>query len=190
MWNLFMPKQLFRFERLIINRKIGVFQNLKYFPQVLRLYLKYLQFLEDDFSLIVENVFDGTIDFVEKISPHFYLVLNEDEVCGFFCLENFVGKANNLYSAEVVTCFDKKYWGTFTKYAGQSFKDFCFDELALVKLKALVYPQNTRVRAILRECGFSLEAVLKMETLKEGVLQDLEIYSAFNQRKIKEVKCS
>ena len=186
MLNLFTPRRSFRFERLIINRRMGVFQNLKYFPYVMSLYVKYLKVLEDDFSKMQENVFDGMLDFIEKTSPHFYLVLSEDEVCGFFCLDNFIGVADKLYSAEVITCFYKKYWGTFTKYAGLSFKDFCFKELGLTKLKAIIYPQNYRVRGILNSCGFVKEASLKGETLKNGKLQNVDIYSTFNLSKIKE----
>lgn len=179
-----MQKQLFRFERLVVNRAQMVFKNLKYFPQLVRLYLKYVRFLEDDFSPFVDNPFDSMIAYLDKTSPHFYLVLSEDEVCGFFALENIVGKNDFLHSAYVVTCFDKKYWGTFTRYAGLSFVDFCFNELGLVKLKAIVYPQNYRVRGILNSCGFKKEALLKAETLKDGKHQDLELYSAFNAKKI------
>ena len=189
MWNFCMQKQLFRFERLVVDRSRMVFKNLKYFSPLLKLYLKYIRFLEDDFSLFAENPFDALLAYLEQTSPHFYLVLSGDEVCGFFALEDIVGKNNDLYSAYVVTCFDKKYWGTFTKYAGRAFVDFCFNQLGLVKLKAFVYPQNYRVRGILNSCGFQKEALLKAETLKNGKEQSLEIYSVFNSQKILEEKC-
>lgn len=165
------------------------FKNLKYFSQLFKLYLKHIRFLEDDFSPFVDNPFDSMIAYLEKTSPHFYLVLSKDEICGFFVLEDIVGKNDKLYSAYVVTCFDKKYWGTFTKYAGQVFVDFCFNDLGLMKLKAIVYPQNFRVRGILNSCGFKKEALLKAETLKNGKCQDLEVYSLFNSQKFMEEKC-
>ena len=181
-----MQKHLFKFEKLIINRRKMYFHNLKYFPQILNLYIKYMQYLEDDFSSIRENILTGLLDYIEYVSPHFYLVLCENELCGFFALENIIGKNQNLYSAYVVTCFKKKYWGTFTKLAGHSFLKFCFEELGIRKLKAIIYPQNYRVRGILKNCGFVKEAKLFGETLKDGKPQDLEIYSVFN---LKEKKC-
>lgn len=178
-----MQKQWFRFERLVINREREIFENIKYFPQVLKLYIKYLRYLEDDFSVFRISAAVGMVELIERTSPHFYLVLSQDEVCGFFCLENPVGIPNKLYSAQVVTCFDRKYWGTFTKYAGRIFEDYCFNVLGLRKIKALVYPENTRVKALLNTCGFKKEALLKGETLKKGKMQDIEIYSVNKEEK-------
>lgn len=191
MWNLCMQRQYetagweprrtaFRFERLMINRQTGVFHNIRYFPQVMKLYIKYLRHLEDDFSKFSERSLEGMVELIERVTPHFYLVLREDEVCGFFALEHLIGSARKIHSAEVITCFDRKYWGTFTKYAASAFQDFCFEDLGLVKLIALVYPENSRVKAILRVCGFTREACLKAETRKNGRLQDIEVYSVFN----------
>lgn len=177
-----MQKQLFRFERLMINRQAGLFHNIRYFPQVMELYIKYLRHLEDDFSMFSERSLEGMVEFIERVTPHFYLVLADNEVCGFFCLEHLIGSARQIHSAEVITCFNKKYWGTFTKYAARAFQDFCFEELGLKKLKALVYPQNSRVKAILRVCGFKREACLRAETRKNGRFQDIEIYSVFNNK--------
>lgn len=177
-----MQKQLFRFERLVINRQRGIFDNIKYFPQVMRLYIKYMRHLEDDFSPLRERALEGMVEFIERTSPHFYLVLSGDEVCGFFCLEHLIGNGAKIHSAEVATCFDRKYWGTFTKCAGRIFEDFCFNVLGIYKLKALIYPKNLRVRGILRACGFKKEAELKAETRKDGGLQDIEIYSVINNK--------
>lgn len=176
-----MQRQTFRFERLMINRSAGLFHNIRYFPQVMRLYIKYLRYLEDDFSKFSERSLEGMVEFIERVTPHFYLVLADDEVCGFFCLEHLIGSDRKIYSAEVITCFNRKYWGVFTKYAARNFQDFCFDVLGLTKIKAVVYPQNSRVKAILRTCGFRREACLKAETRKNNQLQDIEIYSVFNE---------
>ena len=185
-----MQRQQFRFERIMINRKAGLFHNIKYFPQVMKLYIKYLRNLEDDFSLFSQRSLEGMVETIERISPHFYLVLADDEVCGFFCLEHLIGSENKIHSAEVITCFNRKYWGVFTKYAARNFQDFCFDVLGLTKIKALVYPQNSRVKAILRVCGFRREALLKAETRKNNRLQDIEIYSVLNEHNIKEGLCN
>lgn len=178
----------FRFERLMIKRSAGLLRNLRYFPQVMRLYIKYLRHLEDDFSRFSQRPLEGMVEFIERTTPHFYLVLKGDEVCGFFSLEHLIGSSTKIYSAEVVTCFDRKYWGTFTKYAARTFQDFCFNELGIVKLKALVYPQNSRVKAVLRTCGFTREAYMKAETRKNTRLQDIEIYSVFNEDALQNAK--
>jgi len=179
-----MHKHRFRFDSLIIDRTGGNFNNFKYFPQVYGLYIKYLECFEDDFSQFRRNALNGMVDFVEKTSSHFYLVLNGDELCGFFALERFIGN----YSAEVVTCFKREYWGNFTKSVGLEFEDFCFNVLGLKKLKALIYPQNSRVKGLLRFCGFKSEALLKRETVKNGIPQDIEIYSVYAEER--QEKCS
>ena len=175
-----MLKRVFRFDRLVINRETLEFKNLRFLPDVLRLYYKYFRYLEDDFSTLASDNLAKFIDYVEKIGAHFYLVLSEDELCGFFLLERIVGNRKILHSAEVVTCFYPKYWGTFTKYAGAEFAKYCFEILGFLKLKAIIYPQNSRVLPILKACGFKKEALLKGETIKDGLLQDVEIYAVFN----------
>lgn len=177
-----MQRQQFSFARLMINRKAGLFENIRYFPQVMALYIKYLRHLEDDYSKFCERSLEGMVELIERTTPHFYLVLSGDEVCGFFCLEHLIGSARQTHSAEVVTCFNRKYWGTFTKYAARAFQNFCFEQLGLIKLKAQVYPQNSRVKALLRVCGFTREACLHAETKKNGRLQDIEIYSVINNK--------
>ncbi len=181
-----MPKQIFRFERIIIQSG-GRCVNLKYFPKVLELYVKYMRYLEDDFSLFKLNALDALVEYIRKISPHFYLVISNEEVCGFFALENLIGNNENIFSAQVITCFFPKYWGVFTKQAGLIFTDFCFDILGIQKLKAVIYPENARVKSILKICGFEKEAFLKSETLRNGCLQDIEVYSVFNTTRKKEV---
>lgn len=166
----------------MVNRAQDMFHNICYFPQVVRLYTKYLRNLEDDFSRFHQSPIMGMLELIEKNTPHFYLVLTENEVCGFFCLEHLIGGRNKIHSAEVVVCFDRKYWGTFTKYAAKEFQKFCFEILGLCKIKAIVYTQNFRVKAILNSCGFEREALLKGETRKNNRLQDVEVYSVFNTR--------
>ena len=50
-----------------------------------------------------------------------------------------------------------------------------------MKIKALVYPENFRVKTLLKLTGFEKEALLKNETLRKGKLQDIEVYSLFNK---------
>lgn len=174
-----MPKIQFRFARLIIEPQKQIFENLKYFPQVAKLYFKYLKFLEDDFSDFHQKPIEALIKYIENSA--FYLVLNKGNLCGFFILEKFIGNKEKLHSAEVTICFNQGYWGNFTKLASQVFKEFCFKTLKLHKIKAYIYPQNINVRQILKTCGFKKEATLKSETVKNGIAQDLELYSIIKE---------
>ena len=98
---------------------------------------------------------------------------------GFVFLDNFVGNKNKLYSAEITTCFDKKAWGSFTRYSAKFFLKMCFDELGLYKIRAQIYPDNFRVKNFLKDCGFIYESTLKNETLRGGKPQDIEIYALY-----------
>ena len=50
-------------------------------------------------------------------------------------------------------------------------------------LKAYVFPQNSRVKTLLKKSGFKKEAVLKAETVKNGELQDIDVYSIIKSEK-------
>ena len=43
-----------------------------------------------------------------------------------------------------------------------------------------MFPQNFRVKSLLKNVGFKKEAVLKGETLKYGELQDVEVFAVVN----------
>jgi RimJ/RimL family protein N-acetyltransferase len=49
----------------------------------------------------------------------------------------------------------------------------------LYKVKAQIYPQNFRVKTLLKNSGFIYEATLKNETLRAGKPQDIEVYSLY-----------
>ena len=92
-------------------------------------------------------------------------------------LENIIGNDKHLHSAEVVTAFERKFWGKDTKICARKFVMYCFKKLKLKKLKALVFKENFRTESILKACGMTFEALLKAETLKNNKLQDIKIYS-------------
>lgn len=122
---------------------------------------------------------------IENTSPFFWIVIDSktEEFSGFAFLENLVGTKNNLHSAEVTTCFEPKFWGKYTKVCAQKFVNYCFKKYGLIKLKASIFPQNYRVKALLNKAGFKKESLLKGETLKNGALQDIEIYSIIKEKK-------
>ena len=87
-----------------------------------------------------------------------------------------------FHSAEITTCFKQEYWGDFTKQVAKKFIRYCFKKLKFKKLKALVYKENYRVTSILETAGMKPEAELKSETMKNGKLQDIKIYSILNKK--------
>ena len=147
-----------------------------YFPQTNRLYSKYMDFLEDDYN---EDTLAGLI---QRVHPFFWLVFSNDTFAGFVYLDNIIGNKNKLHSAELTTCIEPRFWGDFTKQGAKIFLNKCFQEFNFTKIKALVYPQNHRVKTLLKISGFEQEATLKSETIRRGCNQDIEIYSIFNQR--------
>ncbi len=157
------------------------FEKPAYFEQALFLYVKYSKYLDDDYAYNNQNIFDYFYNLVNRTD--FYAVVEDDVLSGFIYLDNFVGNSNRLHSAEVTTCFDEKFWGSYTKICAILFINFCFEKYGLKKLKALVYPENYRVKTLLKSAGFEKEALLKSETLRNNELQDVEIYSCLNTKK-------
>ena len=150
--------------------------NSLYLPLCNRLYSKYITFLEDDYNE------DTLADIVSRVYPFFWIILSNKTFAGFVYLDNIIGNQNKMHSAELTTCVDPRFWGDFTKQGAKIFLEKCFKEFQFTKIKALIYPQNQRVKTLLKTSGFVKEATLKSETLRRGCLQDIEIYSLFNQR--------
>ena len=162
---------------------LSPFEKPAYFEQALFLYTKYSKFLDDDYARNGLSIFDYFENLVIQTSPFFYVIVENDEVCGFVYLDNIIGDSNRLHSAELTTCFDKRYWGNFTKLCAVLFLGFCFEKCGFQKIKALVYPENFRVKTLLKFAGFEKEALLKDETLRNNKLQDIEVYSCRKAKK-------
>ena len=154
---------------------INPFEKPAYFQQALFLYIKYSKFLDDDFAQNNLTIYDYFLNLIQKTL--FFVIVEEETVSGFVYLDNFIGNDKKLHSAELTTCFDKRFWGNYTKSCARIFLDYCFETYKFEKIKALVYPENFRVKTLLKLAGFEKEALLKGETLKNGRLQDIEIYS-------------
>lgn len=169
-----------KFIKIIINRKKREFQNIQYLPQVISLYEKFSKHLHDDYFLNNnKSLVDVVINLVEKTCPFFWVIVDKksSQFSGFVFLENWVGSENNFHSAEVITCFEPAFWGKYTKNCAKKFIKYCFKKYKLKKLKAYVFPQNLRVSNILKLSGFKKEATLRAETVKNNVLQDIDVYS-------------
>lgn len=154
----------------------NLFTNLHYIPLVWGSYFKYFWYLQDDFADIETDI----LSFIKNCIPYFWIILDiNNHYMGFVFLDNFVGNKKALYSAELTTCFEKRAWGDFTKYSATIFLEKCFEELGLSKIKALVFPDNFRVKTLLKNSGFNYETTLKSETLRGGKPQDIDIYSLY-----------
>ena len=165
-----------KFVNVLLNPKHNLFSNLHYIPEIKTCYCRYSKYLQDDFAGYERDIFS----YIEHCFPYFWVILNyENEFMGFVSLDNFVGGGNTLYSAELTTCFDKKAWGVFTQYSAKIFLKNCFDELGLYKIKIQIYPDNFRIKTLLRRAGFDYETTLKSETLRNGTPQDIDVYALY-----------
>jgi RimJ/RimL family protein N-acetyltransferase len=166
-----------RFRNLYINRAANEFCNTQYLSQAACLYSRWRKFLEDDYTT------GNFVDMVERISPFFWVIVDDGSafaggrVAGFVYLENVSGDHEGLYKAEVNACFARDYWGDYVRESAERFFDYCFNTLGFRKLKALIYPQNFRVKNILQRSGFEKEGTLRAETLKNGKPQDVSVYA-------------
>ena len=98
---------------------LNPFEKPAYFEQALFLYAKYSRFLDDDFARDEKSFIDYFFDLVKK--SLFFVIVENDIVSGFVYLDNFIGNGKKLYSAEITTCFDKRFWGDYTKKCGKIF---------------------------------------------------------------------
>lgn len=169
-----------KFVKLIIDRKNKEFRNIQYLPQIISLYERFSKYLHDDYFLEQrQSVVDAVIDLIEKTTPYFWVVLDKktSKFTGFGFLGNLVGTKEELHSAEVTTCFEPKFWGRYTKICAKKFVNYCFKKYKFKKLKAYIFPQNSKVKMLLKKTGFKKEATLRAETVKNGALQDIDVYS-------------
>ena len=154
-----------------------------FFEQALFLYIRYSKFLDDDYACNGQNAYSYFLNLINRTAPLFFVIVENDLVSGIVYLDNLIGGRNKLHSAEITTCFDRRFWGNYTKLCAQIFLNYCFKTYGFIKIKALVYPENFRVKTLLKNAGFKKEALLKNETLRNGKMQDIEIYSIFNKER-------
>ena len=152
--------------------QINPFQNLHYIPKILQCYKKYSKYLHDDFSTN-----DG-IEFILYSMPYLWAVCDtRKNFMGFVSLDNFTGNSSKFFCADITTCFNKEAWGSFTKYSAKFFLKKCFDKFGFYKIRAEIFPDNNRVKTLLKSAGFNYEATLPNETLRNGKLQNIDVYS-------------
>jgi len=155
---------------------INNFKNTVFFEQALSLYNKYSKYLDDDYANNGLSPRRHFIELINRTYPYFFVIVENNEFAGLVYLDNFIGDSKNLHSAELTTCMIPKYWGAYTRLCAIQFINYCFVNCGLKKIKACVYPENSRVKNLLEFSGFKKEGILKGETLKNGKLQDIEVY--------------
>lgn len=180
-----------KFLPVIYSPRHNLFSNLHYIPAIQACYSKYRKYLQDDFA----HREDDICSFIEQVFPFFWAIETQrtGEFMGFVYLDNLTGgkmnflsesssaifNKNILYSAELTTCFEKRAWGDFTRYSAKLFLRKCFCELGLYKVKAQIYPENFRVKTLMKSAGFEYESTLKAETLRNGKPQDIDVYAVY-----------
>lgn len=171
-----------KFHQIIYNPRLNLFHNLHYIPEIKACYLKYAKYLHDDYAN------EDFYTYLEETSPCIWAITDyHNQFMGFVSLDNFTGSKTQNYSAEVLTCFEKKAWGNFTRYSAKFFFKKCFDEFGFYKIKALIYPDNHRISTLLKFAGFQYETTLPKETVRLGKLQDIDQYSIYRTYYYKEV---
>lgn len=169
-----------KFIKIIIDKKKLEFKNTMYLANVVSLYQRFSRYLYDDYFTNNSNdLIKSVIKLVEQTSPYFWVIIDKktNQFAGFGFLENIVGTKGNFHSAEVTTCFEPLFWGAYTKSCAKHFIKYCFKKYGFKKLKALVFSENSKVIRLLMESGFKKEATLEGETIKNGKLQDIDVYS-------------
>lgn len=108
---------------------------------------------------------------------HNYGIFNEDDVfvgtCGIIPKKDI-----HRITAEVGYWIGQPYWGR--GYATQAVKqlaDIAFNDLKLIRIYAEVFGRNAASMRVLEKAGFTLEAVLKKNMIKEGEIMDSYLYS-------------
>ena len=157
----------------ILHRPTLYYPFLRSFIQILNCFCKYSKYLRDDFA-------PDDYEFIISKIPYLWAIYTADnKFAGFVFLDNFVGDEKNVFSAELTTCFERDVWGKFTKDCARLFLKKCFEEYGLHKIRASIYPDNFRVSALLKSAGFIYEATLPQETVRNGKLQDIDIYALY-----------
>ena len=180
---------MIKFAKIIIDRKNNEYRNLHFLPEVFSLILKYERFMFDDYFQTKDMV-KALFGLVEASGRFFWAIVDSEsnELMGFAYFDNFIGNFQNLHSAEINTCFARKYWGSQVRVVAKKFIKYCFKNYGFKKIKATVFCENLVVKGLLRSLGFKKEALLKGETLKNNKLQDVEIYSITRREKCKQKK--
>jgi len=175
-----------KFAKVIINRNINEYRNLHFLPDIFKLMVKYERYMFDDY-FEDKDLSESLFRLIENSGRFFWVILDAktENFMGFAYFDKFVGSENKFHSAEINTCFCRKYWGSIVRNTARKFIRYSFKKYNFQKIKASVFKENNAVKGLLKSLGFKKEAVLKGETLKHNKFQDVEIYSILRREKCK-----
>ena len=112
---------------------------------------------------------------------HNYGIFNEENIfigtCGII-------PKKDIYrlTAEVGYWIGQPYWGRgYATAAVKQLEGIAFNDLKLVRLYAEVFACNPASMRVLEKAGFTLDAILKKNMIKEGKIMDSYLYSRVAQ---------
>ena len=161
--------KMIKFAKVIINKETNEYRNLHFLPDIFKLMAQYERFMFDDYFGETDLV-KALFRLIENSGRFFWSILDSEtnDFMGFAYFDNFIGSEKKIHSAEINTCFCRKYWGNPVREAGKKFIKYCFKKYNFQKIKAVVFKENIAVKGLLRYLGFKKEAFLKGETLKNN----------------------
>jgi len=109
------------------------------------------------FAIIVEKELAGSIGIVKKSD-----IYRKNFEIGYFISESFWGKGVATKAIKAATSY--------------AFKDF-----DIVRVYAEPFSDNAASRRVLEKAGFKLEATLKRNVIKNGIIKDSCIYSVLRE---------
>lgn len=109
------------------------------------------------FAIIIDNRLAGTIGIVSKSD-----IYRKNIEIGYFIAEDYWGKGLATKAIKAV--------------ASYSFKNF-----DIIRAYAVPFSDNPGSRRALEKAGFKLEAILKQNVIKNGIIKDSCIYSLLKE---------
>lgn len=116
----------------------------------------------------------------ENTPPRFFAILVDNVVVGSI---GIVTKTD-IYrkNFEIGYFLDEKYWGKgIATRAIKAATSYAFSNFDVVRVYAEPFADNPGSRKALEKAGFSLEATLKRNVIKNGIIKDSCIYSVLKE---------
>lgn len=110
-----------------------------------------------------------------------YAIVRNGEACG--CIGVRPGEGVERHSAELGFWLGRAYWGEgIVTAAVRAIVPHALRELRLHRLYARVFADNPASMRVLERCGFTHEAILRRQVVKDGRLLDLHIHAITRER--------
>jgi ribosomal-protein-alanine N-acetyltransferase len=116
----------------------------------------------------------------ENNPPRFFAILSEGEIVGSIgiVLKTDIYRKN----FEIGYFLDEKYWGKgIATKAIKAATSYAFSNFDVVRVYAEPFADNPGSRKALEKAGFTLEATLKRNVIKNGIIKDSCIYSVLRE---------